>query len=79
MQTALLMLQLIPTIISIIKAVEEAIPVSGAGKDKLDAVLQMIQDACPKVGDVIPQIVKIINTLVGLFNRTGVFQTTKVA
>ena len=73
MQTALFILQLIPTIIAIIKSVEEAIPVSGAGKDKLDAVLQMVQDACPRAVEVVPQVVKIINTLVGLFNKTGVF------
>lgn len=62
--------KLIPTIIAAIKAIEEAIPGTGAGEQKLAAVrgiLESLDDAIPSIW---PKVEGIIKTLVALFNGT---------
>ncbi len=74
MKYALLIIQMIPAIIDIIKKVEELYPESGAGKDKLLLVKSMLQAAYDGVTDAWPQIEKIIGVVVEFANRFGVFK-----
>jgi hypothetical protein len=73
MQTFLLILQVVPMIVEIIRAIEALIPKSGEGPSKLETVLAIITEAVPKLESAKPQIEKIIGIIVGLCNRTGVF------
>lgn len=72
MSNVLAVLQLIPVLIQTIKAIEEAIPGSGQGKAKLEAVIQIMQS----VNDAVKALPleSIIGALVNLFNATGVFK-----
>lgn len=72
MNQILLVLQIIPALIQTIQAIEAAIPQGGAGKAKLDAVIEIMQ----AVNDSIKALPmeSIISTLVKLFNATGAFR-----
>lgn len=69
-----IILNLLPAIITAIKAIEEAIPGQGKGEQKLAAVREIIEAVSSQAGALWPQIQTVIGILVGLFNRTGVFQ-----
>ena len=69
-------LSLVPVIIEAVKAIEKAIPGSGQGDTKLDAIKQIIASVDDKAAEFWPYIEKVIGVLVSLFNQTGVFQTT---
>ena len=71
--TATALLQLIPSIIAAIKAIEEAIPGQGKGELKLAAIREILESASGQVSMIWPLIEKAIGVLVGLFNKTGVF------
>ena len=43
MNTLLTVLKLLPVVLSVVKAVEEAIPLPGQGKKKLDLVLDVLK------------------------------------
>jgi hypothetical protein len=73
MQTFLLILQIVPMIIEIIRAIESIIPKAGEGPSKLETVLAIITEAVPKLESARPQVEKIIGIIVALCNRTGVF------
>lgn len=73
MQTLLLIAQLIPAIIALIKAIEEALPSAGFGSEKLAAVREILENTYAGVKEIWPIIEKVIAVLVGLFNKTGVF------
>ncbi len=64
------LLKLIPAIIDSIKAVESAVPLSGKGKEKLDAVIGMVIATNDALKQFVPQITNIIGILVKLFNLT---------
>lgn len=71
---------LLPTLIEIVKAVEEAIPEAGKGKDKLAMVRELLQVAYEATGDIgesfeslWPILQSVVDRIVALFNRTGVF------
>lgn len=64
---------IIPAIIQAIKAIEAAIPGSGQGQAKLDAVLQILETVDGTLKPLFPQITAVIGVLVGLFNKTGTF------
>lgn len=66
-------LQLLPSIITAIKAIEEAIPGQGKGELKLAAIREILESASGQVSMIWPLIEKAIGVLVGLFNKTGVF------
>lgn len=66
-------LQLLPAIITAIKAIEEAIPGQGRGEDKLAAIRGILEGVNTNVDAYWPAIEKAIGVIVGLFNRTGVF------
>ena len=72
MNNLLMALKLIPVLIEAIRSIEAAIPGSGQGKAKLDAVLNIIETV-EKTATQLP-LQAIISTLVTLFNATGVFK-----
>ena len=74
MKYALLIIQMIPSIIDIIRKVEEMYPEPGAGKDKLALVKSMLQSAYDGVTDAWPQIEKIVGVIVEFANRFGIFK-----
>jgi hypothetical protein len=69
-------IQLIPALIELIKAIEAAIPESGKGKEKLEAIRNIIEITYDGAKEIWPMIEKIVATLVTMFNKTGVFITT---
>lgn len=71
--TATALLQLIPSIIAAIKALEEAIPGKGQGEAKLAAIREILESVSGQVATLWPFIEKAISVLVALFNATGVF------
>lgn len=73
MNAFLSILSAIPGIIAAIKAVEAAVPNPGQGQAKLDAVLSLVQAADANLQQYAPQLPSVVSTLVGLFNKTGVF------
>ena len=66
-------LKLLPAIIVAIKAIEEAIPGSGKGEEKLAAIRAIMEAANGQISLYWPLIQTAIGVLVGLFNRTGAF------
>ena len=71
MQTLLLILSLVPSLINIIKAIEEAIPGKGQGEMKLAAVREIIEQVYSPT--ILPDVTKVVNILVNLFNKTKTF------
>jgi hypothetical protein len=71
--TVTTVLQLLPAIITAIKAIEEAIPGKGQGEMKLAAMREILEAASGQVSSLWPIIEKAIGILVGLFNKTGTF------
>lgn len=71
--TATALLQLLPAIITAIRAIEEAIPGKGQGEAKLAAIREILESVSGQVSSLWPFIEKAISVLVGLFNATGVF------
>ena len=71
--TATALLQLLPAIITAIRAIEDAIPGKGLGEMKLAAIREILESASGQVSMIWPLIEKAIGVLVGLFNKTGVF------
>jgi len=67
-------LQLLPALIVAIKAIEEAIPGSGKGEQKLEAIRQVLISIDASVGDLWPKIQGVIGVLVNVLNATGVFK-----
>jgi hypothetical protein len=75
-----LLAALLPTIMACVRAVEEALPDSGKGAEKLRAIRELIEAAWNSVqaasipfAEAWPLIEKAVAAVVGLFNRTGVF------
>ena len=66
-------LQLLPSIITAIKAIEDAIPGKGQGEAKLAAIREILESVSGQVSCLWPFIEKAISVLVGLFNKTGTF------
>ena len=77
MNTITIILQLIPALITAIKAIEEAIPGTGAGEQKLVAIRQILEAVDGSISKMWPQIATTIGVLVNLFNVTGVFGSKK--
>lgn len=67
-------LSLIPAIIKAAQALEDAIPMSGAGKEKADAIIQIVEATGSGVQEMLPIVQKMIGIIVGLFNKLGVFK-----
>ena len=73
LSTATALLQLLPAIITAIRAIEEAIPGKGQGELKLAALREILESVSGQVSSLWPYIEKAISVLVGLFNKTGTF------
>lgn len=74
MKNLLVIAQLLPTLIQIIRAVETAVPESGQGQAKLQMVreiLETVDDAIPAIW---PTIAKVVSVIVQGFNATGAFK-----
>lgn len=67
-------LKLLPVLISAIKAIEEAIPGRGKGELKLAAIREILEQADETAKGLWPLVAGTISTLVGLFNKTGIFK-----
>ena len=75
MNTFLMILNMIPAIIKALIAIEAAIPVSGKGSEKLDAIRETLEIADATLVTMWPKIQETIGVFVKLFNKTGVFKT----
>jgi len=75
MNTVIMILQLIPALIAALRAIEDAIPGSGKGEEKLAAVRSILEAVDSGATKYWPQIQSVIGVLVGLFNKTGTFKT----
>ena len=73
LSTAIILLQLLPAIITAIKAIEDAIPGKGQGEAKLAAIREILESVSGQVSTLWPFIEKAISVLVSLFNKTGTF------
>ena len=71
--TANIILNLLPAIITAMKAIEEAIPGQGKGEDKLAAIRAILEATNAQIGALWPTIQTVIGILVSLFNKTGTF------
>ena len=65
--------KLIPVIIELMKAIEQAIPGESKGEAKLVAVREILEIMDVGTKNLWPQISLIISVLVKTFNTTGVF------
>jgi hypothetical protein len=72
--------QLIPAIIAIIKSLEDALPQTGLGTEKLAMIRQIFEEAYKAATEAMPDIEKVwavikkfIDIMVGVFNKTGTF------
>jgi len=88
MNTLLIALRLLPVVLAAVKAVEEAIPLPGQGKKKLDLVLDVIKSAYDASTDLAKEfsseklvslVVPMINQIVALHNALGLFQKSTPA
>lgn len=86
MNTLFAILKLLPLVLTVVKSVEEAIPLPGQGKKKLDLVLDILRTAYDGgmeaarefsweklVTIVVPMIARIVD----LHNELGLFKTTQ--
>jgi len=73
-ETVKIVIQLIPLILQLVKAVEENIPEGGKGKDKLEFIQNVLTETYPQISNIWTTIEKVINSSVALFNATGVFK-----
>jgi len=75
MNNLLAVLKLLPAIIAAIKALEEALPESGTGKQKLQAILDIVVQIDNTASNLVPYLTNAIGVIVSLFNSTGLFKT----
>ena len=81
LQTIRLILSLLPLILTAVKAIEEALPAGGNGREKLALVRTTIESgynlATDTFGDfqtLWPAIERVIGAAVSMFNAAGVFR-----
>lgn len=73
--------QLLPVIVSVVKTVEESLPVAGAGRQKLEMVRGFLENAFVTAGhfgvtfdQIWPTLQSIVNSTVATFNAVGKFK-----
>jgi len=83
MNTFLIILKLFPLILSIVRSVEDAIPLPGQGKQKLDLVLDILKTAYEGSNSLaadfswdklVAIVVPMVGKIVDLHNALGLFQ-----
>jgi hypothetical protein len=72
-----IVLELLPAIIAAIKAIEELLPESNKGAEKLALVREIITSTGDEANKNWPLIESTINRLVTFFNKLGIFKTSK--
>ncbi len=73
LSTATALLQLLPAIITAMKALEDAIPGKGQGEMKLAAIREILDSTSGQIQMFWPFIEKAISVLATVFNKTGTF------
>jgi hypothetical protein len=68
---------LFPAAVAAIKAIEELLPESNKGADKLELIRTIIIDTDSGVKENWPLVEKIIASVVAFCNKFGIFKTTK--
>ena len=88
MPSFLIILRIFPVVLAAVKAVEEAIPLPGQGKVKLDLVLDVIKSAFDASTELtasfsfeklLTLVVPMIERIVALHNALGLFQKSTPA
>lgn len=74
MNTLIQILQLIPAIIQVIKAIEDAIPGNGQGEQKLAMVREILVSVDASTKEILPSLEKVIGILVKTFNAVGAWK-----
>ena len=69
-----LIIQILPLIIELVKSIENAIPASGKGKEKLEFAKSILDSAIPNIETIWSSIEKIISATVAVMNKTGLFK-----
>lgn len=77
MKVFLIIVQIIPALIALAKAIEEALPQSGIGAEKLAAFRKIFEAAFEGAKEIWPVVEKVIAIIIELFNATGVFKKTE--
>lgn len=74
MDKIIMVLKMFPVLITAIKSLEEFLPVSGAGKAKMDLIQQTLTDSYADIASIWPTIAKVIDGIVAIANQFGVFK-----
>ena len=76
MEKALRILQFIPAIVELIKVVETQLwpEGTGNGKDKLEAVREILTATYDGISEIWPMLEKVIAIVVAVLNKTGIFK-----
>lgn len=74
METLKIVLNILPMLIQVIKAVEDAIPGQGKGEQKLALVRGVLEAVDSGVMGIWPVLEKVIASIVSVFNKTGTFE-----
>jgi hypothetical protein len=86
MNTLLIILRIFPLVLTAVEAVEQAIPLPGQGKKKLELVLDVLKSAYDGSTELAKQfsfeklvaiVVPMIARIVDLHNELGLFQKTQ--
>ena len=71
-----MLLQIIPSLLSIITAVEETVPEAGKGAEKLALIKEMMNAIYDGLGDIWPAVENLVTVIVAFLNKIGVFKTS---
>jgi hypothetical protein len=71
MEKLLLIVKLIPALIELIKAIEQAIPGQGKGEQKLQAVREILEVTDKGISALWPTVASVIAIMVQAMNNTG--------
>ncbi len=74
MKTFLAVVQMLPTLITLIKQIEEVVPTSGQGTAKLALVREIVEASYTNMMEIWPLVEKAVAALVTFFNATGLFK-----
>lgn len=74
MQYALAILNIVPALIKVIVAIEAAFPQSGAGKEKLEAIRNILTASYDGISALWPSIEQIVAVVVSMANAIGAFK-----
>lgn len=78
LETLMTVLRLLPVIVAAVKALEEALPTSGAGKDKLAALREIMTSVDASINAVWPAVETAVAVIVKLMNKGADAQATQV-